>query len=156
MQFASQRRGDQPRAVRIGPCVSNGSCRRCRVRPLINSARTATNINSTAKPTPCHNRRRARNHKFRHKSNRRSQVLPSGVQSTNAMGCGFHVSGTPFRPNLGQGGEETSVPICHQKLVSITPGTHGHSEHCPCSAKSGFRVRTTNLCWMTSCRIVAF
>ena len=39
-----QRCGDQRTAARIDPCVSHGSCGRCRARPLINSAGTAAEI----------------------------------------------------------------------------------------------------------------
>ena len=44
-------------------------------------------------------------------------ALRTGSQSTNAMGCGLRVSGTPCRPIWRQGGGETSISIYHQRFI---------------------------------------
>ena len=76
-------------------------------------------------------------------------IIRLGIQSTNAMGCGLRVYGTPCRPNWEHGGEETS-------FVSVTPGTHGYFGHCLCSAKFSLPRQGNELCRVKSCKIVAF
>ena len=77
--------------------------------------------------------------------------------SRNAMGYGLRENGTPFRrKKMGQGGEETSVPICHQRFVSVTPGSHGYFGHCPFVCKISLPRQGNEICRMKSSRIVAF
>ena len=80
----------------------------------------------------------------------------TGIQSTNAMGCGLHVCGTPCRPVLGQGGEETCISIYQQRFVHITPGNHGHFGHGPCSTKSRLCIGSADSARWESCRIITF